>query len=147
MPPMASAKAVRVPKSSSQEDELMKAILANDEASVAALLGLGVKPNYMSSDTGITPAVAAAENGFATILKHLLKSGAEVNTELSNGNYPLRAAILSGDGDCCRLLIEHGADVNHCRCALGGVGRGGSAGTGNTPPQESCVRTNPSHVC
>ncbi|GIL87521.1 hypothetical protein Vretimale_1594 [Volvox reticuliferus] len=107
-------KIVRAAKPSSQEDELMKAILANDETSVLALLGLGVQPNVPSSETGITPAVAAAENGFASILKHLLKNGADPNLELTNGNYPLRGAILSGDGDSCRVLLEHGADVNHC---------------------------------
>ncbi len=94
----------------------MKAVLANDEAGLSAMLGLGVQPNCSASDTGITPAVAAAENGFPSILRQLLKAGADPNLEISNGNYPLRAAILSGDGECCRILLEHGADVNHCRC-------------------------------
>ncbi|GLC47385.1 hypothetical protein PLESTB_001360300 [Pleodorina starrii] len=104
----------RAPKQGSSEDDLMKAILENDETSVTALLGLGVQLNCSSSDTGLTPAVAAAENGYAPILRHLMNNGADPNMELSNGNYPLRAAILAGDGECCRILLEHGADVNHC---------------------------------
>jgi hypothetical protein len=32
----------------------------------------------------------------------------------STGNYPLRAAILSGEGEACRLLLARGANVNQC---------------------------------
>ncbi|PNH10647.1 Cortactin-binding protein 2 [Tetrabaena socialis] len=110
--------AARGSKPGKKEEELLSAIATNDEANVAALLlDDGVSPNFVVG-SGLSPLVAAAENGYTATVRLLLSHGALPNVELTNGNYPLRAAILSGDGECVRALLEHGADVNHCRLRL-----------------------------
>lgn len=65
-------------KVSPQQDELMKAVLANDEAGLAALVGLNVSVTFVS-ELGLSPAIVAAENGFTGCLKVLLKAGADPN--------------------------------------------------------------------
>lgn len=94
------------PKPTAKQEELINAVIANDEASLGALLALDVGVNF-ATERG-TPAIAAAENGLTAILKLLLTHGADPNAEHVNGNTPLRAAILSGDGECVRLLLANG---------------------------------------
>jgi len=45
------------------------------------------------------------------IIKSLLNKGFDVNKD-TNGNSPLKAAVLSGNTDLVRLLIEQGADIH-----------------------------------
>jgi len=45
------------------------------------------------------------------IIKSLLNKGFDVNKE-TNGNSPLKAAVLSGNTDLVRLLIEQSADIH-----------------------------------
>ncbi|KAF2753319.1 ankyrin, partial [Pseudovirgaria hyperparasitica] len=41
----------------------------------------------------------------------LLKGGAAVNAQASHGFTALHAAVIKGNAECVRLLLDHGADV------------------------------------
>lgn len=97
-------------KPDSKADELVQACLTNDELAVSTSLELGISPNSKSS-LGLTPLIVAAENGYIGLVQLLLEKGADPNL-VSNSNYPLRAAILSGDGEVIQELIKCKADVN-----------------------------------
>ena len=86
---------------------------------VSKLLDLGADVNAPPSPTaGKTALAAAAENGFAAIVRLLLDHGADVNAPSARrGGCPaLQAACLYGNIDIVNLLVLKGADVH----ALGG---------------------------
>ena len=95
---------------SSKAEALIEAVLSNDETSVSTICSLGDDVDGIA--LGVTPLIAAAESGFVSILRLLLGLHASPNLAPSSGNYPLRAAINGGDGECIMALIEGGADVN-----------------------------------
>ena len=99
-----------VPKQLSRAEELIEAVRKNDEATVTSLLALGGNPNCMAN--GLTPLVAACENGLVSLCRVLLEAHADPNLVPPSGNYPLRAAIVSGDGECILCMVKSGADVN-----------------------------------
>ncbi|MFO1487929.1 MAG: ankyrin repeat domain-containing protein [Verrucomicrobiota bacterium] len=55
---------------------------------------------------------AAAEHGLVSLVKQLIKSGADVNKKLPGEDSPLMSACEAGHGEIVDLLIEAGADVN-----------------------------------
>ena len=58
-------------------------------------------------------------NGFATCVSLLMAAGADPNVVSKQGNYtPLMGACLSGDAECCRLLLQAGAAVNYDKASL-----------------------------
>ena len=91
-------------------EALIEAVLSNDEASVSTICSLGDDIDGIAH--GVTPLITAAESGFVSILRLLLGLHASPNLAPSSGNYPLRAAINGGDGECIAALIAGGADVN-----------------------------------
>lgn len=98
------------PQAAKPLSELIEACRINDVTALDSILALGADPNTQSP-LG-TPLVVAAENASVTAVRHLLQAGAQPNLAGSNGNTPLRAAIVSGDGDCIAELLSAGADVN-----------------------------------
>ena len=61
---------------------------------------------------GYYPLIEACGNGMATVVKYLLKLGANVNAHDKIHDTALISAARRGDISLVELLIEHGADVN-----------------------------------
>jgi ankyrin repeat domain-containing protein 50 len=63
---------------------------------------------------GYSLLVLAVFGSSSNVVKALVKSGADVNAQLSDGDYgsALAAAVAKGKQDMVRLLLESGADVN-----------------------------------
>ncbi len=81
---------------------------------MAAILAMGGVDVNSFSSAGLSPLIAAAESGSVGVVKLLLQASAAPNAPASaSGNYPLRAAIAGGDGECILELINAGADVNY----------------------------------
>ncbi|KAG1671291.1 hypothetical protein FOA52_010863 [Chlamydomonas sp. UWO 241] len=109
MPPKSS---VPPPPTNPAVEEIVEACRGGDEEGVNTLLALGSKLDVVSS-AGLTPLVAAAEFGSVALCATLLKHGASPNFVAgATGNYPLRAAITGGDGECILALVRGDADVN-----------------------------------
>lgn len=53
----------------------------------------------------------AAKNGRINILSLLLKKGIDINCENSNGETPLRIAVINGKTDAALFLIRNGAKI------------------------------------
>lgn len=114
----------------------------NDLAAVQFALAAGVSPDYFNGEdypvhyamrnghgeialalikggcaidsrsNGSTPLHVAAYKGLQTLVKVLLKKGADINDKNSlNGNTPLLFAMKNGKKETSRLLLQHGADV------------------------------------
>ena len=56
--------------------------------------------------------LAAERGGPLSLLLLLLLAGAEVNAEDVYGKTPLHSAAIAGSEAACRVLLEHGAEVN-----------------------------------
>jgi uncharacterized protein len=84
-----------------------------DDADLAqTLLHAGANVRATTRIGSYTPLILAAKNGNATVMAPLLKSGADVNAQTSNGTTPLMFAAASGNVAAVTLLVESGADVN-----------------------------------
>lgn len=114
----------------------------NDLAGIQFALAAGVDPNYFDGEdypvhyamrsghgeialalinggasietrsNGSTALHVAAHRGLQTLVKVLLKRGADINDRNSiNGNTPLLFAMKNGKKETSRLLLQHGADV------------------------------------
>jgi uncharacterized protein len=59
-----------------------------------------------------TPLMKASENGDTYTTEKLIKEGAKINEQDSNGYTPLMYAAWSGKTEIVKLLINKGADVN-----------------------------------
>ena len=90
---------------------LHRAVEANQEDIVAALLAKGADPNA-ANRYGITPLWLAATNGSATVTRMLLKAGAGATAKLPHGETALMAAARTGEPETINLLIAAGADPN-----------------------------------
>ncbi len=76
------------------------------------LLEQGADPNE-SNNWGDTPLIQAIVQKHVAIVKALVAHGAEVTLTKADGSWtPLYLAAERGLIDCCRLLIEAGAEVN-----------------------------------
>ena len=69
----------------------------------------------LADRAGMTPLHFAAQACSLDAAAALIAAGAPVNATDSHGNGPLWTAIYNSDerGDVVRLLIEHGADLDH----------------------------------
>lgn len=54
----------------------------------------------------------AAGGGNLTVVKILVKAGADINHPTESGSTPLRAACFNGRLDIAKYLVDHGADIN-----------------------------------
>ncbi|KZC09299.1 Protein fem-1 like protein B [Dufourea novaeangliae] len=73
----------------------------------------------------------AAGAGYLTVVKTLVKAGADVNHPTESHSTPLRAACFDGRLDIVKYLMEHNADMNianHCNntCLMIGAFKGHS---------------------
>ncbi len=117
-------------------DQLTEAARQHDAESCSSLLALGVDMNACDS-SGVSPLIAASEQGATAIVKFLLVSrasgaygkraepcctqwtplclqgnGAKANLVSSSGNTALRAAILGGENECVQILLGKDASVH-----------------------------------
>ena len=114
----------------SREAQLIAAIKAGDRAAVEQLLKAGASPDAREGamrdklnpiDTGAHPTalmVAGFQNEPEIVLL-LLQFGAKIGLKDRREDTPLLWAIRGGSVDSCRLLLDHGADVEE----MGGNGR------------------------
>lgn len=74
------------------------------------LLDLGMNPDAQSAILGTTVGIAAV-SGMADTLRLVLERGASANSRCFLGWTPLIGASLFGHMHCCRVLVEHKADI------------------------------------
>jgi ankyrin repeat protein len=98
-------------------DDLSVAVKARNEEQVLALLRAGADPNRHASYE--TPIGLAAALGPPEIVVSLLDAGADPRVRGFGGASPLHTAVLSGQSEIARILIQRGADVD----ALDNLGR------------------------
>jgi ankyrin repeat protein len=82
---------------------------------VTKLLALGGNPN-LADTAGYTPLLICARNGWLghlSMIKALLKGGADINQREGYGYSALFLAALNGNNDIVKLLLQHGATVNN----------------------------------
>jgi hypothetical protein len=93
----------------------LAAVASADTARMEATLVAGARfPVTARDDNGDAPLHIAAFKGHETVLRWLLKHGAEANvTSLTSGYVtPLHAAVARGYLGCARALLDAGADPN-----------------------------------
>uniref|UniRef100_A0A8C4NAU3 Ankyrin repeat and SOCS box containing 15b n=1 Tax=Eptatretus burgeri TaxID=7764 RepID=A0A8C4NAU3_EPTBU len=73
----------------------------------AAKLGRTERTSY-----GFTPLAVAAQYGKADVMELLLRKGADVQAQATDGASALYEAANYGDPACTSLLLQYGADVN-----------------------------------
>ena len=80
---------------------------------LSCLIGSGADVNA-GTNNGVTPLIIAAENGHINAVTSLVKCGANVDLQDSDGKTALHHAVYGSDVSCEILscLIEMGADVN-----------------------------------
>ena len=89
---------------------LLVAASTNNLEFVQKLIEYGANPNY--SPPRITPLMSASLGGFNSIVNHLIKKKADVNTVTPYGFTALYYAICNNHINIIKTLIKHGADVN-----------------------------------
>lgn len=73
----------------------------------------GITDVNAADEDGVILLVTACRMGDARLVLLLLSAGADVNADCSFDSYTaLHAAACEGHAECCRLLLEHGANPN-----------------------------------
>ena len=88
---------------------LMFAARSGDLRSAQLLVAGGSNVNEVSA-FGTSPAIMAIHGGNAELLDFLLASGADTESVVS-GHTALHAAVLRGDREAVRVLLDHGANT------------------------------------
>ncbi|MCC6490947.1 MAG: ankyrin repeat domain-containing protein [Candidatus Hydrogenedentes bacterium] len=91
---------------------LNSAVFTQNEAIVKKLLKHGVNVNERNEQFGYTPLLTAAEGGNASIVKLLIKAGADLESRDEMSQTPLWAAVSSGHTAIAKILLDAGADIN-----------------------------------
>ena len=93
---------------------LYEAALYGHHAMVRFLLKHGADPRKQMIPSGNTAlhavAFSAVHRGYRALFS-LLNSGADIDAVSHNGYTPLHAAAFGGSLDCCRVLVELGANL------------------------------------
>ena len=93
----------------------------DNSAGVLALLNAGANPNIGKNSSGHTLLIAACESGDASLVKLLLKGGADPRVPDPDGMQPIHYAAKNGDQESVELLLKcesHRVDIN-CRDSSG----------------------------
>ncbi len=91
--------------------EFYDAVLANDVARAAYLIGKGADVNHLSN-LGESPLMTAARAGCLPMLRLLIRHGAQVNLPDGGGATPLEGAVVRNQAAAVRLLLAHGASLD-----------------------------------
>ena len=79
---------------------------------VRILLAAGVDPEVTVWMNDVTPCLIASSRGNYSIVKMLLRKGANVNRAEFNGMTALHKAARGGHAQCVKLLLSNGANVD-----------------------------------
>jgi ankyrin repeat protein len=91
---------------------LIYAVQSGKSEAVSLLITAGANVSNINND-GITPLVRAIENGNLEIVSMLLQNGAITETwEKHYGLSPLHMAVLYGDIEVLRRLLDYAEDIN-----------------------------------
>lgn len=91
-------------------DEMMRAVLGDDEECIQIALDCGGNPYYLGRKLDLKIFDALFEDD-VDLLRDLISRGADVNVRDANGQTPLFHELqYSSLGDCLPLLLEAGAD-------------------------------------
>ena len=105
-----------------RRDALMLATKKNDLESIAMLLDANA-PTYNKDVDGSTALMLAAEEIFVEALKLLVEQSCVDERQAWDDDHPeecptaLHIAALEGHTECCRILIEAGADIDSVHLA------------------------------
>jgi ankyrin repeat protein len=103
---------VKVPKNCDDYNLLLNAVVSGNDERVTSLILRGINANVQCQN-GRTALMVAVGRRNNTIVKNLLKNGANPNTQDSDdGDTALRMAARDGQIEITNLLIKYGADVN-----------------------------------
>ena len=97
------------------DKEIIKAAKTGDVEKVKHLLSEDAGLINARDTDGSTPLHCATWKGQVDVVACLLKAGADVNAQNTNGHWgttPLHAAAHANQAEIARLLIEHGANLN-----------------------------------
>lgn len=89
---------------------LMFAARSGDLRSVQLLIEAGSDVNEVSA-FGTSPAIMATHSGNTATLSAILAAGADTDSAVS-GHTALHVAVLRGNNDAVKALLDHGANVN-----------------------------------
>jgi len=89
---------------------LLFAARSGDLRSVQLLLDAGADANAESA-FGTSPTIMATHSGNTATLSALLAAGADPNAD-AGGHTALHVAVLRGNNDAVKVLLDHGAAVN-----------------------------------
>ncbi len=93
-----------------QEEELFKAVQAEDLSKVKKLLAQGVNPSARQDVLYRTALMNAINRNYLDIAQELLNKGADVNAQDIKGETALMRAINSGNASATKLLLDKGAN-------------------------------------
>ena len=101
---------------SCNQDELHHGLLNDSRLGradcAASILEAGISPDILDPDEN-TPLILASGNGHAVAVELLILWDCNVKTKCGpDQNTALHAAAESGYLECCRLLVDAGADIN-----------------------------------
>lgn len=89
--------------------DLANAVSSGSVPAVSLLLERGASLHCIAAHTGDTALHAAVGDRNKTMLKYILKSGANVEIRDSSGTSPLYKAIVDHKEDAVQVLFDHGA--------------------------------------
>ena len=89
------------------------ACLHNYSKLVGLLAGAAAKLNTAEPQTGMTPLVIAAKQGYVEIVSQLLEIGVELDEADNNGVTALQSACSQGRFDIVSMMLDQGASTVH----------------------------------
>jgi ankyrin repeat protein len=100
------------------EDILAVSVSVDKIDSVKALVSAGMSPDT-PTDRGVTPLMVAAQCDRVAIASFLIYSGANVQTRTPGGMDAMIAAIMEGNEEIIRLLLDRGFDISKSKTKNG----------------------------
>jgi Ankyrin repeats (3 copies)/Ankyrin repeat/SAM domain (Sterile alpha motif) len=94
----------------SEDEQLLRAVLADDLARLELVLGEGANPDWPGV-AGTSPLHVACYHGSSKCAAALLRQGANARATYSYGETPLHLSAREGRVRCTSVLLEHEADV------------------------------------
>ena len=87
-------------------EHFIEAVMADDAVRVEELLHCGIHPNQCEDSAMVTPLHIAAQHNALQSAKVLIREGAEVDAETSDGITPTEVARIHFHEDMVALLLH-----------------------------------------